>query len=54
LPSVAVTIGGKASDGIAKVLRGLPRQMSGGSGRLTLGCRCLEAGDEAAFLAQLS
>jgi L-seryl-tRNA(Ser) seleniumtransferase len=56
LPSVAVTVGSKALDEFAKVLRGLPRPVVGrvARGRLILDCRCLEAGDEAAFIAQLS
>jgi L-seryl-tRNA(Ser) seleniumtransferase len=55
LPSVAVTIGGKALEDIAKILRTLPRPVIGriGRGRLILDCRCLEAADEAAFIAQL-
>ena len=56
LPSAAVTIGGKALEDIAKFLRGLPRPVIGrvARGRLVLDCRCLEAGDEAAFIAQFS
>jgi L-seryl-tRNA(Ser) seleniumtransferase len=56
LPSAAVTISGKALDHIAKLLRGLPRPVIGrvAQGRLILDCRCLEATDEAAFIAQLS
>ena len=56
LPSAAVSMGGKALDNIAKYLRGLPRPVIGRltRGRLTLDCRCLEAADEAAFIAQLS
>jgi L-seryl-tRNA(Ser) seleniumtransferase len=56
LPSVAVTIGGKALEDIAKSLRGLPRPVIGrvSKGLLTLDCRCLESCDEAAFIAQLS
>jgi L-seryl-tRNA(Ser) seleniumtransferase len=55
LPSAAVTIGGKALEDIAKVLRGLPRPVIGriARGRLVLDCRCLETADEAAFIAQL-
>ncbi len=56
LPSAAVTIGGKALDNIAKFLRGLPRPVIGrvAKGHLILDCRCLEAGDEAAFIAQMA
>jgi L-seryl-tRNA(Ser) seleniumtransferase len=56
LPSFAVTIGGKTLEDIAKFLRDLPRPVIGrvAKGRLILDCRCLEAGDEAAFIAQLS
>jgi len=55
LPSAAVTIGGNALEDIAKLLRGLPRPVIGrvARGRLMLDCRCLEAADEAAFIAQL-
>ena len=55
LPSAAVTINGKALDNIAKLLRGLPRPVIGrvAGGRLILDCRCLEAADEAGFIAQL-
>jgi L-seryl-tRNA(Ser) seleniumtransferase len=55
LPSAAVTIGGKALGNIAKFLRGLPRPVIGRvtRGQLVLDCRCLEADDEAAFIAQL-
>lgn len=55
LPSVAVTISGKALDDIAKFLRGLPRPVIGrmARGQLVLDCRCVEAADEAAFIAQL-
>jgi L-seryl-tRNA(Ser) seleniumtransferase len=55
LPSAAVTIGGNALEDIAKFLRGLPRPVIGrvARGRLVLDCRCLEAADEAAFIAQL-
>jgi L-seryl-tRNA(Ser) seleniumtransferase len=54
LPSAAVTIGGKALDSIVSSLRGLPRPVVGRvvRGRLVLDCRCLEAADEAAFIAQ--
>jgi L-seryl-tRNA(Ser) seleniumtransferase len=56
LPSVAVTMGGKALENITKFLRNLPRPVIGrvARGQLILDCRCLEAGDEAAFIAQLS
>jgi L-seryl-tRNA(Ser) seleniumtransferase len=56
LPSAAVTIGGKALENIAKFLRSLPRPVIGrvAKGQLVLDCRCLEAGDEAAFIAQFS
>jgi L-seryl-tRNA(Ser) seleniumtransferase len=56
LPSVAVTIGGNSLESIAKFLRGLPKPVIGRivRGRLTLDCRCLERGDEEAFIAQLS
>ena len=55
LPSFAVTIGGKALEELAKFLRGLPRPVIGrlARGRLILDCRCLEATDEAGFIAQL-
>lgn len=55
LPSFAVTIGGTALDNLAKSLRALPRPVIGrvARGQLILDCRCLEAGDEAAFIAQL-
>ena len=55
LPSFAVTIGGSALESLAKFLRGLPRPVIGrlARGRLILDCRCLEAADEAAFIAQL-
>ena len=55
LPSVAVTIGGNALEEIVKIMRTLPRPVIGrvARGRLMLDCRCLETGDEAAFIAQL-
>jgi len=55
LASYAVTIGGQALDGLATQLRALPRPVIGrlADGRLWLDCRCLEAQDEAAFIAQL-
>ena len=54
LPSAAVAIGGKGLDSIVSFLRGLPRPVIGrvARGRLVLDCRCLEAADEAAFIAQ--
>lgn len=56
LPSTAVTIGGKLLGNIAKILRDLPRPVIGriAGGRLILDCRCLEKGDETAFIAQFS
>jgi len=55
LPSAAVTIGGKGLETMALVLRRLPRPVIGrlAQGRLVLDCRCLEAEDEKAFIAQL-
>jgi L-seryl-tRNA(Ser) seleniumtransferase len=55
LPSVAVSIGGKSLETIAQFLRTLPKPVLGriAHGRLLLDCRCLEAADEAAFIAQL-
>jgi L-seryl-tRNA(Ser) seleniumtransferase len=55
LESVAITIGGSDLDGLAAALRRLPRPVIGriGQGRLWLDCRCLEAEEEASFLAQL-
>lgn len=55
LPSAAVAIGGKALEEVAKFLRDLPRPVIGriARGRLILDCRCLETGDETAFIAQL-
>ncbi len=55
LLSAAVTIGGKGLEIIAKTLRSLAKPVIGrvARGRLILDCRCLEAGDEAAFIAQL-
>ena len=54
LPSFAVTIGGAALQGLAKLLRELPRPVIGriARGRLILDCRCLEPADESAFIAQ--
>ena len=56
LPSFAVTVGGSALEDLAAGLRALPRPVVGrlSLGRLWLDCRCLEPGDEAAFVAQLS
>ncbi|PPQ26812.1 L-seryl-tRNA(Sec) selenium transferase [Rhodopila globiformis] len=55
LPSAAVAIGGKSLEELANFLRSLPRPIIGriAQGRLFLDCRCLEPGDEAAFIAQL-
>jgi L-seryl-tRNA(Ser) seleniumtransferase len=55
LPSAAITIGGNSLETIALYLRDLPRPVIGRitQGRLVLDCRCLEPGDEAAFIAQL-
>ncbi|HEY8289649.1 MAG TPA: L-seryl-tRNA(Sec) selenium transferase [Acetobacteraceae bacterium] len=54
LPSAAVTIGGNGLEKLALLLRRLPRPVIGriAVGRLWLDCRCLEAGDEAAFITQ--
>ena len=54
LPSSAVTIGGNGLENIAKFLRDRPRPVIGrvAKGHLILDCRCLEAGDEEAFIAQ--
>jgi L-seryl-tRNA(Ser) seleniumtransferase len=55
LPSAAVTFGGPGLDALAAELRALPRPVVGRihDGRLWLDCRCLEAGEEQSFLAQL-
>jgi L-seryl-tRNA(Ser) seleniumtransferase len=55
LASHAVTIGGGDLKALAVWLRALPRPVIGRlhEGRLWLDCRCLEPGDEAAFVAQL-
>jgi L-seryl-tRNA(Ser) seleniumtransferase len=55
LVSYAVTIGGGNLEALAAWLRSLPRPVIGRlhEGRLWLDCRCLEAADEAAFVAQL-
>ncbi len=56
LPSAAIAIGGKGLDKVAAALRSLPRPVIGriAQGRLLLDCRCLEEGDETAFVAQIS
>jgi L-seryl-tRNA(Ser) seleniumtransferase len=56
LPSVAVTIGGKSLEKIAEFFRSLPRPVIGrvAQGRLILDCRCLEQGEEAGFIAQIT
>jgi L-seryl-tRNA(Ser) seleniumtransferase len=56
LPSFAVTIGGGGLEPLAGGLRGLARPVIGriAEGRLWMDCRCLEAADEAAFIAQLA
>jgi L-seryl-tRNA(Ser) seleniumtransferase len=56
LPSAAVSIGGKSLELKAQFLRDLPRPVIGriAKGRILLDCRCLEASDEAAFIAQLA
>ncbi len=56
LPSTAVSIGGDGLNELAASLRALPRPVIGriAQGRLLLDCRCLEAADEAEFLAQLA
>jgi L-seryl-tRNA(Ser) seleniumtransferase len=55
LPSFAVTISGNTLELLAIRLRNLSRPVIGrlSEGRLWLDCRCLEQGDEAAFVAQL-
>jgi L-seryl-tRNA(Ser) seleniumtransferase len=55
LGSYAITIGGIGLEALSARLRALPRPVIGrlGGGRLWLDCRCLEPGDEAAFVAQL-
>jgi len=55
VPSAAVTIDGNSLETVALSLRGLPRPVIGriGQGRLLLDCRCLEPGDEGAFIAQI-
>jgi L-seryl-tRNA(Ser) seleniumtransferase len=55
LASYAVTIGGDSMGRLATSLRNLPRPVIGRlhEDRLWLDCRCLEADDEAAFVAQL-
>jgi L-seryl-tRNA(Ser) seleniumtransferase len=56
LASYAITISGGELAILAAWLRALPRPVIGRlhEGRMWLDCRCLEAGDEAAFVAQLS
>jgi L-seryl-tRNA(Ser) seleniumtransferase len=56
LPSTAVEIGGKSLENITKFLYGRPRPVIGrvAQGHLILDCRCLEANEESAFIAQLS
>lgn len=56
LASFAVTVGGDGLDALAVRLRSLPRPVIGrlSADRLWLDCRCLEAPDEPAFIAQLS
>jgi L-seryl-tRNA(Ser) seleniumtransferase len=55
LPSWAVAFAGSGLDTLAGRLRALPRPVIGriGAQHLWLDCRCLERGEEAAFLAQL-
>ncbi len=55
LPSAAVAIDGKGLESLASWLRGLPRPVVGriAQDRLVLDCRCLEAVDEADFIAQI-
>jgi L-seryl-tRNA(Ser) seleniumtransferase len=55
LPSHAVTVGGRALESLSAQLRRLPSPVIGRllEGHLWLDCRCLEAADEAAFIAQL-
>jgi len=55
LPSAAVTLAGRALDGLAGELRALPCPVIGRihDGRLWLDCRCLEPGQEAMFRDQL-
>jgi L-seryl-tRNA(Ser) seleniumtransferase len=55
LRSYAITIGGSNVEALPAWLRSLPRPVIGRlhDGRLWLDCRCLEADDETAFVAQL-
>jgi L-seryl-tRNA(Ser) seleniumtransferase len=55
LRSYAITIGGSNLEAVSAWLRSLPRPVIGRlhDGRLWLDCRCLEADDETAFVAQL-
>jgi len=54
LPSAAVAVAGKGLEKLASFLRGLPRPVIGriSQDRLVLDCRCLEATEEASFIAQ--
>ena len=56
LPSAALEIGGKALEELTKYFRTRVRPVIGrvAKGHLILDCRCLERGDEEAFIAQLS
>ena len=56
LPSAALEIGGKALEELTKYFRNRVRPVIGrvAKGHLILDCRCLEQGDEEAFIAQLS
>jgi L-seryl-tRNA(Ser) seleniumtransferase len=55
LPSACVTVGGKSLENIIKFLRTRSKPVLGrvAHGQLRLDCRCLEPGDEAAFIAQI-
>ena len=55
LPSAAVSFAGEGTTALAARLRHLPRPVIGrlAQGRLWLDCRCLEAAEEAAFVANL-
>ena len=55
LPSAAVSFAGEGTTAVAARLRHLPRPVVGrlAQGRLWLDCRCLEAAEEAAFVANL-
>jgi L-seryl-tRNA(Ser) seleniumtransferase len=56
LPSFAVTIAGGSLEALAEWLRGLTRPVIGriAEGRVWLDCRCVEAADERAFIAQIA